>query len=85
MEVPPEACLQLSVTIMSRLVGKVTFLHMSNGIFMRTRQKQERATFVLKHYETRYTPVKRDRIKIPRNAQHPERDQNKIGTRYEFA
>ena len=34
-----------------------------------------------KHYKTRYAPVKRG----PKNGQHPERDQNEIGTRYKFA
>ena len=33
----------------------------------------------------RYTLAKPDRINNPRNGQHPERDQNEIGTRYEFA
>ena len=37
------------------------------------------------YYKTRYAPVKGDRIKNPRHGQHPERDQNEIGTRYEFA
>ena len=57
---------------------------MSNSILMRE-GKNRSAPLCLKHYKTRYMPVKRDRIKIPRNAQHPERDQNEIGTRYEFA
>ena len=30
------------------------------------------------YYKTRYTAVKRDRIKNPRHGQHPERDQNEI-------
>ena len=59
-------------------------LSMSNGIFMRTRQTQVRH-FCLKRYKTRYTPVKRDRIKNPRRGQHPERDQNEIGARFKFA
>ena len=41
--------------------------------------------FCLQRYKTRYTPAKRDRIKYPSHCQHPERDQNVIGTRYEFA
>ena len=30
-------------------------------------------------------PEKRDRIENPRHGQHPERDQNEIGTRYGVA
>ena len=56
--------------------------HMS---FNRTRQKHSGAHFCLKRYKTRCTPEKRDRIKNPRHGQHPERDQNEIGTRYEVA
>ena len=41
--------------------------------------------FWLKRYKTRYRPVKRERIRNSRNAQHPEQDQNEIETRYEFA
>ena len=44
-----------------------------------------RRHFCLKRYKTRHTPEKRDRIKNPRHGQHPERDQNEIGTRYEVA
>ena len=59
---------------------------MSNGIFNRTRQKHSGATFVK-------NTVKRDaRLKSeirfkknPRHGQHPERDQNEIGTRYRFS
>ena len=39
------------------------------------------SNFCLKHYKTRYTPVKRDRIKDPRNISI----QNEIRTRNEFA
>ena len=38
--------------------------HISNGIFMRTRQKQKCTTSVCNSSKTRYTPVKRDR-KLP--------------------
>ena len=60
-------------------------------IFPRRRSKhrssyeQRHFYFCLKHYKTRCTPEKLDRIKNPRHGQHPERDQNEIGTRYEFA
>ena len=30
-------------------------------------------------------PAKQDRINNPRHGQHPDQDQNEIGTRYEFA
>ena len=39
----------------------------------------------LKHNKTRCTREKRDRIKNLRHGQHPEQDQNEIGTRYEVA
>ena len=45
--------------------------------------KTFRRHFCLKRYKTRCTPEKRDQIKNPRHGQHPERDQNEIGTRYE--
>ena len=44
----------------------------SNGILMRTRQKQRCATFGLKHLKNETTLAKRARIKIPRGGQHPE-------------
>ena len=54
--------------------------------FYANKAKTEMRHFCLKHDKTRYTPVKQDRfLKSPRNGQHPERDQNEIGTRYEFA
>ena len=53
--------------------------------FYANKAKTEMRHFCLKHYKTRYTPAKRDRIKTPMHGQHPERDQNEIGTRCEFA
>ena len=53
--------------------------------FFANKAKTGMRHFCLKPYKRRYTPVKRDRfLKSPRNGQHPERDQNEIGTRYEF-
>ena len=40
--------------------------------------REKRSDFCLKHYKTRCTPEKRDRIENPRHGQHPERDQNEI-------
>ena len=39
---------------------------------------EEMRHFCLKHYKTRCTLAKRDRIKNPRHGQHPERDQNEM-------
>ena len=47
--------------------------------------KTFRRHFCLKPCKARCTPEKRDWIKNPRHGQHPERDRNEIGTRYEFA
>ena len=69
---------------------------MSNGIFMLTgpyeqwhfyanKAKNKDAPLSSERQQTRYMPVKPDRTKNPRHGQHPERDQNEIGTRYEFA
>ena len=52
--------------------------------FLSNKAKTFRRHFCLRHYKTRCTPEKRDRIKNPRRGQHPERDQNEIGTRYKF-
>ena len=61
-------------------------LHMGKGIFMLLQgENRDAPLFCLKHYKTRCTPVKRDRTKNPRHGQHPEQDQNEIGTRYELA
>ena len=59
---------------------------MSNGFFFfANKVKTEMRHIRLKRYKTRCTPVKRDRFKNPRHGEHPERDQNEIGTRYKFA
>ena len=52
--------------------------------FLIEQGKNIQAPLCPKHYKTRCTPEKRDRIKNPRHGQHPERDQNEIGTRYKF-
>ena len=57
---------------------KCSSSHMSNGIFIRTRQKQRWATFVENTIKRDTRPEKRDRIKNPRHDQHPERDRNEI-------
>ena len=51
--------------------------HVSNGMFMRIRQKQKHATFVRNTSKTRYTPVKWDRLENL-ICQHRERDRNEI-------
>ena len=46
--------------------------------FFANKAKTEMHHFSLKHYKTRYTPAKRDKIKNPRHGQHPERDRNEV-------
>ena len=59
------------------LLQKHAKKHISNGKFMRTRQKWRCDTFVWNACKSRCTPVKWDSfLKSPR--QHPERDRNEI-------
>ena len=68
------------------LAGLSAILHLyEQRHFYANKAKTFRRHFCLKHYKTRCTPEKRDRIRNPGHGQHPERDQNEIGTRYEFA
>ena len=62
-----------------KLTSETPRLPYEHRHFFANKAKTEMRHFCLKHYKTRCTPVKRDRIKNLRHGQHPERDQNEIG------